>query len=65
MLMVGLALVGALAVACFVKAVGVVFLGRPRGNRAKTAEEASPRWSPATRDASPSLHGARQPLRSC
>ena len=25
-----LALVGALALACFVKAVGIVFLGRPR-----------------------------------
>jgi len=36
-----LGLVGALAVACFVKAVGVVFLGVPRSSRAEHAKEAS------------------------
>lgn len=39
-LMGWLALVGALAIACFVKAVGVVFLGLPRSNAAARAREA-------------------------
>jgi len=39
LLMAWLALVGALAIACFVKAVGTVFLGSPRSNRAKNADE--------------------------
>jgi hydrogenase-4 component B len=39
-LMGWLALVGALAVACFVKAVGVVFLGAPRSTQAEHAREA-------------------------
>jgi hydrogenase-4 component B len=40
LLMGWLGLVGALAVACFVKAVGVVFLGVPRSSRAREAKEA-------------------------
>lgn len=40
LLMGWLALVGALAIACFVKAVGVVFLGSPRSRRAARATEA-------------------------
>lgn len=36
----GLALVGALAVACFVKVYGIVFLGAPRGESAAGAHEA-------------------------
>ena len=40
LLMGWLALVGALAIACFAKAVGVVFLGLPRGNAAGRAREA-------------------------
>jgi hydrogenase-4 component B len=40
LLLVGwLALVGALALACFVKAVGIVFLGRPRSPQAERAHE--------------------------
>jgi formate hydrogenlyase subunit 3/multisubunit Na+/H+ antiporter MnhD subunit len=39
LLMGWLALVGALAIACFVKAVGVVFLGRPRSREAERARE--------------------------
>lgn len=35
----GLALVGALAVACFVKVYGIVFLGAPRGEKAAHAHE--------------------------
>lgn len=41
-LMGWLALVGALAVACFAKAVGVVFLGQPRSAAAAHAREAAP-----------------------
>ncbi len=37
-----LALVGALAVACFVKAFGVAFLGHARSDRARTAHENGP-----------------------
>lgn len=37
-----LALVGALALACFVKAVGVVFLGVPRSKAAEQAREVAP-----------------------
>ena len=40
-LMGWLALIGALALACFVKAVGVVFLGLPRSHAAERAEEAT------------------------
>ncbi|HEY3418107.1 MAG TPA: proton-conducting transporter membrane subunit, partial [Armatimonadota bacterium] len=40
LLMGWLALVGALAIACFVKAVGIVFLGQPRSSRAEHAQEA-------------------------
>jgi hydrogenase-4 component B len=36
-----LALIGALAAACFVKVVGVVFLGEPRSSAAATAREAA------------------------
>lgn len=39
LLMGWLALVGALALACFVKAVGVVFLGQPRSKQADKARE--------------------------
>jgi hydrogenase-4 component B len=39
LLMAWLALVGALALACFVRAVGVVFLGRPRSRSAERAHE--------------------------
>lgn len=39
LLMGWLALIGALALACFVKAVGVVFLGRPRSKQAAQAHE--------------------------
>ncbi len=42
LLMGWLALVGALAIACFAKAVGVVFLGLPRSAAAARAREASP-----------------------
>lgn len=43
MLLMGwLALVGALAIACFAKAVGVVFLGLPRSTAATRAHEAGP-----------------------
>jgi hydrogenase-4 component B len=41
LLMGWLALIGALAIACFVKAVGIVFLGTPRSQQAETAREAS------------------------
>jgi hydrogenase-4 component B len=41
LLMGWLALIGALAIACFVKAVGVVFLGNPRSPAAERAHEAS------------------------
>ncbi|MGE0082628.1 MAG: proton-conducting transporter membrane subunit, partial [Thiohalomonadaceae bacterium] len=40
LLMGWLALIGALAIACFVKAVGVVFLGLPRSTAAARAREA-------------------------
>jgi hydrogenase-4 component B len=36
----GLALIGGLAVACFTKAFGIVFLGQPRSERAEHAREA-------------------------
>jgi hydrogenase-4 component B len=39
LLMGWLALIGALALACFVKAVGVVFLGQPRSQQADQAKE--------------------------
>ncbi len=41
-----LALVGGLALACFAKVAGVVFLGKPRTREAATAEEVGPgmRW---------------------
>ncbi len=39
-LMGWLALIGALAIACFVKAVGIVFLGVPRSEKAENAHEA-------------------------
>lgn len=39
----GLALIGALAVACFVKAYGVVFLGTPRSEHARHPHESPPR----------------------
>jgi formate hydrogenlyase subunit 3/multisubunit Na+/H+ antiporter MnhD subunit len=41
-----LALVGGLAMACFTKAFGIVFLGEPRGERAAHAHEVGPamRW---------------------
>lgn len=39
MLMGWIALIGALAVACFVKATGVAFLGRPRSEQAAQASE--------------------------
>jgi hydrogenase-4 component B len=42
LLMGWLALIGALAIACFVKAVGIVFLGIPRSHQAEIAHEASP-----------------------
>lgn len=43
LLLVGwLALIGALALACFVKASGVAFLGRPRSRAADQAHEAAP-----------------------
>lgn len=43
LLLIGwLALVGGLALACFVKAVGVVFLGQPRGRQAERAREGTP-----------------------
>src|SRR5207247_7634190 len=38
----GLALIGGLALACFTKAFGVVFLGEPRGQHAAHAHEAGP-----------------------
>lgn len=41
LLMGWLGLIGALAIACFVKAVGVVFLGNPRSQEAENANEAS------------------------
>jgi hydrogenase-4 component B len=37
-----LALIGALALACFVKVVGAVFLGQPRTDRARAGHECSP-----------------------
>jgi formate hydrogenlyase subunit 3/multisubunit Na+/H+ antiporter MnhD subunit len=40
---VGLALIGGLALACFAKAFGIVFLGEPRSARAKAVHEAG--WS--------------------
>jgi len=40
LLMGWLALIGALVIACFVKAVGVVFLGNPRSQEAERAREA-------------------------
>jgi len=43
MLLLGwIALIGALALACFVKAIGVAFLGRPRSPQAARAETVSP-----------------------
>jgi formate hydrogenlyase subunit 3/multisubunit Na+/H+ antiporter MnhD subunit len=39
----GLALIGGLAVACFTRAVGIVFLGEPRTDRAAHAHECGPR----------------------
>lgn len=43
MLLMGiLAMIGALAIACFVKAVGVVFLGLPRSPQSERAREANP-----------------------
>ncbi|MBN1270282.1 MAG: oxidoreductase [Kiritimatiellae bacterium] len=39
---VGLALVGGLAAACFAKAFGIVFLGEPRSNHAAHAHEVGP-----------------------
>lgn len=39
LLMGWLGLIGALAIACFVKAVGVVFLGNPRSQEAENAKE--------------------------
>ena len=42
LLMGWLGLVGALAIACFAKAVGIVFLGLPRSAEAEQAREASP-----------------------
>lgn len=41
--LLGLALIGALALACFTKATGVVFLGEPRSEAARKAHEAP--WS--------------------
>jgi hydrogenase-4 component B len=41
LLMGWLALIGVLAIACFVKAVGVVFLGNPRSHAAERAHEVS------------------------
>lgn len=41
-LMGWLALIGALAIACFVKVVGIVFLGVPRSQQAENASEAGP-----------------------
>jgi len=40
--MAGLALIGGLAVVCFVKVVGTVFLGNPRGAQAAAARDPSP-----------------------
>ncbi|MEK7356135.1 MAG: hypothetical protein AAB250_06775, partial [Bdellovibrionota bacterium] len=37
-----IALVGAMALACFVKACGVAFLGMPRSSAAQHAHEAHP-----------------------
>lgn len=39
---ISLALIGGLAAGCFTKAVGIVFLGEPRSEHAKTAEDAGP-----------------------
>jgi formate hydrogenlyase subunit 3/multisubunit Na+/H+ antiporter MnhD subunit len=39
-ILIALALIGGLAVACFAKAFGIVFLGEPRSNEAATAHEA-------------------------
>jgi len=39
-----LALVGGLALACFAKATGIVFLGRPRSERPLAAREVGPAW---------------------
>src|SRR4051794_22218060 len=41
LLVAWLALVGALALACFVRAVGIGFLGRPRSRKAERAREGS------------------------
>lgn len=41
LLMAWLALVGALAIVCFVKVVGIVFLGAPRSTRSEEAREVS------------------------
>ncbi len=38
-LVIGLALIGGLAAACFAKAFGIVFLGEPRSDRAASARE--------------------------
>ncbi|MCE5346606.1 MAG: NADH-quinone oxidoreductase subunit E [Bacteroidales bacterium] len=38
---VGLSLIGGLAIFCFTKAFGIVFLGEPRSEKAKTAKEVS------------------------
>lgn len=40
---VALSLIGALAVACFVKALGTMFLGTPRSDHARHAHDPSPR----------------------
>lgn len=42
LLMGWLALIGALAIACFVKVIGIVFLGQPRSPQAERALEVSP-----------------------
>ena len=42
LVMAGLALIGGLALACFAKAFGVVFLGVPRTEHARRAHEAKP-----------------------
>lgn len=46
LLIIGLALIGGLAAACFTKAFGVVFLGEPRSERAVKAHEAG--WTMRT-----------------
>ncbi|MCE1248112.1 MAG: hypothetical protein LWY06_15840 [Firmicutes bacterium] len=46
-LMAVLALIGALAIACFVKAVSVAFLGLPRTDNARRAREGTPQMTAA------------------